>query len=289
MKRILNAKAVSQVLLSFLCSVLFLIPTSNTLAQKNRDSTKIYKVNPWINTGITVLGSYTNAIGIKRLLDKSDTQLEEVLALSEDDVPFFDQYALSRDVSKKDKFHDYSNYGMISTFFSPVLLVFDKKARPHLIDILTMYGKTQAISANIYSYSPLGPTVIRRFRPISYYDNVSIEDRISGRRTNSWYSGHVSTTATGSFFLAKVLDDYHPEWGQNKWWLYGAAAIPPILVGYFRVNHLVHFPSDVLGGILVGAATGILIPHFDKKRQGKMRLSLLYDNHFKGIAFSQQF
>lgn len=40
--------------------------------------------------------------------------------------------------------------------------------------------------------------------------------------------------------------------------------IPPALVGYHRYIVLKHFPTDIMTGIIIGAATGILVPHFHK-------------------------
>jgi membrane-associated phospholipid phosphatase len=68
----------------------------------------------------------------------------------------------------------------------------------------------------------------------------------------------------------KVYSDYHPEIGNNKYLLYGAALIPPLLVGYFRMKALMHFPSDVMVGLGVGALCGILIPEFHRLKDKKI-------------------
>ena len=87
--------------------------------------------------------------------------------------------------------------------------------------------------------------------------------------TDSFFSGHTSTTAAASFFMAKVYTDLHPETEGKKWLFYVAALAPPAVVGYFRYKALKHFPTDVLTGIAVGAASGVLIPHLHKKKEGK--------------------
>ena len=75
--------------------------------------------------------------------------------------------------------------------------------------------------------------------------------------------------------MAKVLDDMHPELGRNRWWLYGAAAIPPAVVGYYRVQAGKHFPTDVLTGAALGAVTGILVPELHKRAPLKGRLTAM--------------
>ena len=267
--------------------LLFYVPSSQ--GQRSLDTTRVYKVNPWISTGIGTVGVITNVFGIQRLLSKEDTPLEDILALTEDNVPKFDRWALRQDIEKSEQAHKISTAVMSGAFALPLLLGFDKKARKHWLDLAPLYFETQAISANLYSYGPFGPTFIDRFRPIAYYEDVALEERTSGRRRNSFFSGHVSTTATGTFFLAKVLDDYHPELGSKKWLLYGAALLPALVTGYYRMAHLVHFPSDILAGTLVGAATGILVPHFHKRNKGKTKLSLIYETDAKGIVLLQKF
>jgi membrane-associated phospholipid phosphatase len=69
--------------------------------------------------------------------------------------------------------------------------------------------------------------------------------------------------------MAKVLWDYHPEWGNKRWWLWAAAMVPPAFVGYNRYKAYKHFPTDVIFGTAVGAAVGILNPQLHKIRKNK--------------------
>ena len=83
---------------------------------------------------------------------------------------------------------------------------------------------------------------------------------------NSFFSGHVSTTATGTYFFAKVLSDYNPQWtGKQRALLFGAATLPPLYVGVQRIRGLRHFPTDVAVGFGFGALIGILTPQIHKK------------------------
>jgi membrane-associated phospholipid phosphatase len=67
---------------------------------------------------------------------------------------------------------------------------------------------------------------------------------------DSFPSGH----ATASFAVATVLAYYFPK-GKMVW--FGLAAF----VGTCRVIKGSHFPTDVLGGILVGIVTGLILVH----------------------------
>lgn len=92
--------------------------------------------------------------------------------------------------------------------------------------------------------------------------------------TNSFFSGHTSWTAGASFFMAKVICDYHPELGSKKWPVYAAALIPPAFVGYHRYRGLKHFPTDIIFETAVGAAIGILNPHFHRIGKNRRNLSI---------------
>jgi membrane-associated phospholipid phosphatase len=67
---------------------------------------------------------------------------------------------------------------------------------------------------------------------------------------DSFPSGH----ATASFAVATVLAHYFPK-GRILW--FGLAAF----VGTCRVIKGSHFPTDVLGGMLVGIVTGLILVH----------------------------
>jgi membrane-associated phospholipid phosphatase len=156
------------------------------------------------------------------------------------------------------------------------------------MDVLLMYVETMSITPNIYEWSPLGPTFQNRIRPLAYYDQLPIEKRRSGGSRNSFYSGHDAVVTASTFFMAKVYCDYHPEIGNNKYLLYGAATIPPLIMGYFRVKALAHFPSDVLVGMGVGALCGIVIPELHHFQDKNISLGLYSSAEGTGIAITWQ-
>lgn len=271
----------------FLSFLLALFSSASLLAQE--DSTNVYKVNHWWSLGIGTVGLVTNIFGVKAKLDKESVPLERVLALRKEDVNPFDRLAFKFDIKRQGEFDQMSDYGLYAGFYSPLLILLDKDMRSDWADIFSMYFEAQAISANLYSWSLLGPTLLERFRPGTYYEEKDLSYRTSGRRLNSWFSGHVSSTATGSFFFAKVFIDYHPELDSRKWLVYGAALIPPLFTGYYRVAAAKHFPTDVIGGIVIGGAMGILIPHLHKRFEGKDKFAAFYDADFKGLSWIHQF
>ena len=124
-----------------------------------------------------------------------------------------------------------------------------------------------------------------RYRPVTYYNEGQIEtdELTSGRNRHSWFSGHVTNTASGTFFFAKVLTDYHPEWS-GKWKIWAVAAIPRAVVGYLRYRALKHFPTDIMVGYLVGAGSGILVPHLHKRKEGPLKMSFYSNGQSTGLT-----
>ena len=259
------------------------------LAQKraNPEKEKVYKVNRLVSAGIGVAGITTDYFGIRRLVNKAEIPEEVVLGLDKNKVGKFDRIALFQDLEKRERSKRLSDIGLVTTFFAPVFLFTDEEIRSDWLDISLLYLETQVISTNMYSWGPFGPAFNNRFRPGAYYDELSLESRQNGRKRNSFYSGHVSTTATGSFFIAKVYCDYHPHLGSKKWLIYGAALIPPAFVGLHRVRSLNHFPTDTIVGTIIGGAIGILIPELHRNKYYK--LSVISNNEVNGLAFSLSF
>lgn len=86
--------------------------------------------------------------------------------------------------------------------------------------------------------------IVMRVRP---YEVLPIQPLVEAERSWSFPSGHTSS----SFAAAVVLMHY-----------YGKKGIPflilAILMGFSRIYVLVHYPSDVIGGAVIGSMAGWL-------------------------------
>ena len=123
---------------------------------------------------------------------------------------------------------------------------------------------------------------------MAYYDQLTYDQRKSGSNRNSFYSGHDAVVSASTFFMAKVYCDYNPGIGNNKYFLYAAATIPPLDMGYFRVKALAHFPSDVLVGLGVGAVCGFVIPELHRLQDKNFSLGLYSSSEGTGITMKWQ-
>jgi membrane-associated phospholipid phosphatase len=156
---------------------------------------------------------------------------------------------------------------------SPVVLALDKHMRKDWMDLLTLYLASQAVDNMVY-FAAIA--TVRRPRPLAYDTLLSLAGRTGIGMSKSFFSGHVSFSATATFFAVKAYTDYHHIKGWPRLLLYSAAAVPPILVGYFRVESGRHFKTDVITGFISGAASGILVPELfrNKNKEKKNHVSL---------------
>ena len=255
-----------------------------------RDSTfHPYQVNYWISGGIIAVGIPATLIGAPLITNKSAVKVAELQALNRNDINPIDRWALNLDPSKMSYYANLSDNVLAGIIMLPALTLFDHNIRQDWLDIALMYAETQIIVNNIYLYSPFGPLFQNRLRPAVYYDALGTSGaRMTAWNRSSFYSGHVASAAAATFFTVKIFCDYHPELGSMKYLLYGAAAIPPLIVGYFRMKALDHFPSDIVVGLGVGALCGIVIPEFHRIKIENVSLGLYSSYEGTGISVKWQ-
>lgn len=267
-----------------------LVQDSYSQTSSSDSSFHPYHVNYWV-TGSIILGGITlEKIGVSWITDKTQITIGEIQNLNRNDITSIDSWALNFDPSKRSKYENLSNQMQTALVFLPFITLIDPAIRKDWLDVLLIYLQTQAITNNLYLYSPFGATFQNRFRPVVYYTAFgdSSGARTASNNRNSLYSGHVAAAAEASFFTAKIFCDYHPELGMNKYFIYGAAAIPPLIVSYFRLRALAHFPTDVMVGFGVGALCGILVPEFHRINDKYISLGLFSSFEATGIAVKWQ-
>lgn len=270
---IMNPLKILPFIFLFICST---SPVHGQFGHKYLDSTELYYVNPYVGAAVAGGGFILNYLGVTRLRKSPRIETDKILALSKTAVNAFDRHALEQDPTDRSRYSKLSDRWRDAGLILPAFLFLEKRIRRQWLDVILMYAEVHAINGVTYAYMPIGPTFIERYRPVVYYDQLPLDSRNAGRNKNSFYSGHVSTTAAGSFFAAKVFSDLHPEWGAKRIFLFAAAAVPPLLVGLYRVKSLNHFTSDTIVGFAVGAFTGIFIPHLHRNRQRKLSMALNY-------------
>lgn len=63
--------------------------------------------------------------------------------------------------------------------------------------------------------------------------------------------------------------------------------VPPSIVGIYRYKAMKHYPTDVLFGMAMGAASGILVPHLHKSKKKSGHFSFLpYAGEISGMQIT---
>jgi membrane-associated phospholipid phosphatase len=260
-------------------------PTSATDNVSPQQREKIYKTNPkWeIPASLALIGAAS--LGYKWMDQRASLTAEQVVALSPLNINSFDRPAAYYDPTGFASANSKSDILMTVFVASPLLLVFDKKIRGDWVDMLTMLGAAHGIDNTIFFSSIL---LVRSPRPLTYNPALSIEEKIGVGKTNSFPSGHVSWTATSTFFMAKVYTDYHHIKGWKRMLFFTGAAVPPTLIGYYRVHAGRHFSSDAIVGGLLGAACGIGVPelHRISKKVDGLSIRPFFMNGSNGLALT---
>jgi membrane-associated phospholipid phosphatase len=247
----------------------------------------VYNINPYIDGAITMAAAATNYWGMVIVDRKAPLDSAEIASLDANDINRFDRCATQQDANYMYTAWKISNVGMRGSFLLPALLMLDREIRQDWAPLLLLFLQTEAVAGNLYSW---GAAIhIDRIRPLVYHPDVAYGDKTFIRNKNSFYSGHASTSAAASFFVAKVYCDFHPELGNKKFIFYGLALIPPAFTGYYRYKGMKHFPTDILTGVAVGAATGILVPHLHKHRKNNNLTMVPVTGRYTGLAMSLTF
>ncbi len=278
-----QTREVMRLIIFIILVFIFIHLTFAGFSQYSRE-TEVYKVNRKVETPGTVALLGVSVWGFNHLSEKPGLSYEEAIQLSPNDVWWFDRPATRQDPSFRMKAQNNSDILLNSSVILPGLLALDRQIRHDWFDVLLLYGESHAISTDFYI---LNASLISRARPFNYNSGIPIEEKMANESQNSFFSGHVSTAATASFFMAKVYSDYHPELGNKKYWLFAAALIPPSMVGYYRFRAMKHFPTDIMTGCAIGAATGILIPHFHKINRKNTGLTFVpFTGTYTGVKIS---
>lgn len=262
-----------------------LLATAPADTSIDKPGNKVYHIKVKYELPAAALFIVGSSFGFKELDKVSEYTAKDVVDLDPNDVNGFDRPVIFKDPSGYQRAHERSDMFLNASILSPLILALDKNIRKDWLSLATLYLVTHAVDNTLY-FGLAYP--IRRARPLTYNTELPVEERIGLAKSNSFFSGHVSFSATSTFFLVKVYTDYHQIKGWKRLALYGAASIPPALVGYYRMEAGRHFKTDVLTGFVIGAASGILVPelHRNKKKEKGVSLSPFYSPQSTGFTMT---
>jgi hypothetical protein len=244
--------------------VLLLVKVSfGAFAQTDSTTTELnsspYTIKFAVDGPIIGAGFGLTFLGFRMVQNKDPLTEAEVLALSKNDVNGFDRFSAGY---YSDKANDDSYLPFYASFAMPAVALLNKNIRNKTGQVFVMYLETMLITGAMFTIAAGG---IDRPRPLVYSSEAPMYKRQSKNSQRSFYAGHPAATAAATFFTAKVFSDFNPD-SKAKPYVWAAAAIIPASVAYMRLKAGQHFLSDNLLGYGLGAATGILVPHFHKNK-----------------------
>lgn len=247
------------------------VTDTNGLTQPNPVSTSsgdVYNIKPGLDIPLTILLDGWSIYGMSVIYGRDRTPESEILALNKNNINSFDRPIADNYSEKSADLSDKFFYGSMPL---PLLLMLDKKMRKDGLKIGLLFLETMGTTGALYVSSAM---IANRFRPYTYNSNVPMTTRTKGGGKNSFFAGHPAVVASSTFFMAKVISDYHPNM-KNKWILYTLAGGATAATGLLRLDAGQHFKTDVITGVTIGTIVGILVPHLHKnKNLGEQRLSL---------------
>ena len=247
-----------KVYLSILVLLIQCLPVFGQLDSASRSPYRVYRAYE-LPASLVVLGA--SFFGYRQLDRYASFTADDIAKLNPTRINAFDRPVASFDPARFEAAQQRSDRFLNLSIASPLLLMLSNRIRPKGLDVLTLYTTAHAVNNLLYFATAFS---IRRARPLTYNPAIPVSEKIGNAKSNSFYSGHVSFSTTATFFGAKILTDFYHIKGWKRVAVFSGAAIPPILVGFNRMNAGKHFRTDVLTGFLVGAACGIAIPEIHR-------------------------
>jgi len=239
---------------------------------------------------IPYIASAVGLMTTATILDKTNKSNpytpSDLALLNRNDVNPFDRRATDNWSADDSNISDIFLIGAVA---SPVLFLTNKPTRNNLGWLALMSWEVLSIN---YGVTYTVKNLTDRPRPFVYNPGAPMEVRTGKDSRESFYSGHVSTAAAMSFFIATVLNDYHPGMKTGiKISMWTIAAAYPAITGYFRVKAGKHYPTDVMAAYVVGAFTGWLVPFLHKKKMttGKFSFAPVNIQGNAGLYMSFEF
>lgn len=220
-------------------------------------SQPVYERQKNLEIGLLTTGLAT--IGVSKIIERNVPALtpDQILKLDPTQIrPKFDRRA-TKNWSRQAKI--WSDALVFGSMAASAGVVFGKNNDFKTMSLIL----AEAYFLN-YGLTNLTKNWMRRTRPYAFNPDVPMTEKLKIKTRRSFFSGHTSLAATGSFLLAKVLSDNFPEkkWTKMVW---AGAATLPALTGWQRVRAGKHFPTDVLAGYAVGALVGWGVPELHRR------------------------
>jgi membrane-associated phospholipid phosphatase len=268
----------------FLILFLFSLNISNA---QNETSPYEWK---WKRDGIwTATALAGNALGFYFIVNKdglTESELQTVVA-GRDNINAIDRWAAGKSSQTAS---DISDIPFYLSFAAPLALFFEDAVNDNGGQIFGLFLESMATTGALYT---LTAGLVDKSRPYVYDENESLRRRLNASGQRSFFSGHTSVTATATFFVAKVYQDFNPNSPGIPYIWAGAIALPAA-VGALRIEAGQHFLTDVMLGYAIGASIGYFVPELHKKKNKSLSLTPVngfdyFGESYQGLSLKYRF
>ncbi len=170
----------------------------------------------------------------------------------------FDRAAVTQDLDRNAS--TYSDLGLYAAtgfaMLDPLLSWWRDGWDAFLVDAV-LYGESTSLTSALTSVLKIA---VRRPRPVDYAAQSATDTNMVLSFPSGHASGVASVGATATY-LAFVRAPHSPR----PWITLTAFVLLAGFVDYERVRAGAHFPTDVAAGTLLGATTGVLVPHLHRR------------------------
>lgn len=220
------------------------------------------RISPYsldLTKDLAIFGAGSTMLTVSLILKNNLEPLteEEVALLDPMDVNPFDRSAIRRrqEIPAVDLL-------LYTSIFLPFTFFAYEETRKDIETLAVMAGEVFVFQLGL---NYIIKVMTQRIRPFCYDKNTPLSEKTTVNAKLSFYSGHTSTTAAMSFFVARVFSDYlsNPD---TKFMIWTSAVLYPALTGLLRVDSGNHFKTDILIGYITGALIGYLIPVLHKNK-----------------------
>lgn len=236
------------------------ISVNSSIQPRGINSIHPYHTSFKTDAPVIVIGLGLTYLGNTLIKNKKPLTVADLANKTKDKVPFFDR----GNAGYYDKNIDRASYiPFLGSFAMPLaMIVLNKNEARNASHILVMYIESLSITSTLFT---MAAGTINRPRPLVYGTKAPTDERLNKNNQRSFFAGHTAATASATFFAAKVFHDLNPD-SKAKPVVWIIAAAIPAVVGYMRYQSGFHFLSDNLLGYGIGAASGILIPQWHKRK-----------------------
>ncbi len=231
---------------------------------------------------LAIFGAGGAMLGVSLILKNNMDPLteEEVALLDPMDVNAFDRFMITRKQEMPA-----ADLLLFGSMFLPLTFFAHEETRKDMGTLVVLAGEVFVFQLGL---NYMAKVLTQRIRPYCYDESSPISEKTTVNSKLSFYSGHTSTAAAMSVFVAKVFSDYLSN-ADVKFVIWASAVVYPALTGLLRVDSGNHFFTDILMGYITGALVGYFIPvlHKSKLKDNLTIQSLIsYDHVALRVSYS---